>query len=605
MDMESITTDMKLILIIAVAVVVGLLTIGLIFAKLYVRATKEVSFVRTGFGGEKVVKDGGALVLPVLHDTIPVNMNTLRIEVEKTKSEALITKDRLRVDVKADFYLRVAPNQESIAMAAQTLGIRTTRVEELKALMESKFVDVLRAVAAEMSMTEMHEQRSEFVQKVQVNVANDLEKNGLELETVSLTGFDQTDLQYFNENNAFDAEGRAKLARIIEEKKKETNDVEQTNRIAVERRNLDASRESLDISKDEQQAKLEQEKSLAFLRAEQNAEIVKTRESKMREERQAEIEKEQAIESSEIEKQKEIERRNIEKNNAIEQAKIQQQRDIEVAQQEKQIAVAVKSEEESAARAKAAESEKLKVEKEEAVVTAKQVATAERQKQIEVIDAKKIAEREAVGVTVKAEAEKQAATDYAESIQIKAHAEAESAVLLAKADEKKFEVEAAGKRALHEADNVLSAEQVELQKALAMLQALPQVVAEAVKPLQNIDGIKILQGYGAGQSQGGTESNGTNGGGFSEQVTSAALNYRANAPLVDAMLRELNMVDGESGTLNDLVSGNSPLLQNSVNQGAEQIQVNQSQHSENKPNSVQAEVVANNSTLDKTENSRT
>jgi len=574
MEANVTPSDFNVILIGVGAAVIGLFTIGLIFAKLYVRATKEVSFVRTGLGGEKVVKDGGALVLPVLHDTIPVNMNTLRIEVEKTQTEALITKDRLRVDVKADFYLRVAPNHESIAMAAQTLGIRTTRVEELKKLVESKFVDVLRAVAAEMSMTEMHEQRSEFVQKVQVNVANDLEKNGLELESVSLTGFDQTDLNYFNENNAFDAEGRAKLARIIEEKKKETNDVEQTNRIAVERRNLDAERESLDIKKDEEQAKLEQEKSLAFLRAEQNAEIVKTREAKSQEERQAEIEKEKAIESSEIEKQKEIERRNIEKNKALQQAKIQQQRDLDVAEQEKQIAVAVKSEEESAARAKAAEAEKLKVEKEESVITAKQVANAERQKQIEVIDAKKVAERDAVGVTVKAEAEKQAALDHAESIQIKAKAEAEAAVILAEADEKKFEVEAAGKRALHEANNVLSQEQIDLQKALAVLQALPSVVAEAVKPLQNIDGIKILQGYGAGGQSGVNDGAGvSSNGGFSEQVTNAALNYRANAPLVDAMLRELNMVDSKTGTLNDLIQGQSPMLDTIKANGAQQVAV--------------------------------
>jgi len=30
--------------------------------------------VRTGFGGEKIIKDGGAIVLPVLHETIAVNM---------------------------------------------------------------------------------------------------------------------------------------------------------------------------------------------------------------------------------------------------------------------------------------------------------------------------------------------------------------------------------------------------------------------------------------------------------------------------------------------------------------------------------------------------
>lgn len=552
--------DINFILIVTGSVVLGLFTMGLIFAKLYSRATKEVSFVRTGLGGEKVVKDGGALVLPVLHDTIPVVMNTLRIEVEKTKSEALITKDRLRVDVKADFYLRVAPNHESIAMAAQTLGIRTTRVEELKKLVESKFVDVLRAVAAEMSMTEMHEQRSEFVQKVQVNVANDLEKNGLELESVSLTGFDQTDLDFFNPNNAFDAEGRAKLAKIIEEKKKETNDVEQTNRVAIERRNLDAERQTLDIKKDEEQARLEQEKSIEFLRAAQNAEIAVTKEAKQQEERQAEIEKEKAIESAEIEKSREIERRTIEKNKSLEEARIQQQKDIEVAEQEKQIAVAIKSEEESAARAKAAEAEKLKVEKEESVITARQVASAERQKQIEVIDAKKIAERDAVGVTVKAEAEKQAALDHAESIQIKSKAEADAALVLAKADEKKFEVEAAGKKALHEAANVLSEEQIELQRSLAILQALPEIVANAVKPLENIDGIKILQGFN-GASSGVVNASGTDSsGGIAEQVTSAALNYRANAPIVDALLQELDLVDKKDGTLADLVHGQSSIV---------------------------------------------
>ena len=45
--------------------------------KMYRRASKETAFVRTGVGGEKVVMNGGALVLPVFHETMPVNMNTL------------------------------------------------------------------------------------------------------------------------------------------------------------------------------------------------------------------------------------------------------------------------------------------------------------------------------------------------------------------------------------------------------------------------------------------------------------------------------------------------------------------------------------------------
>ncbi|MGB2427652.1 MAG: flotillin domain-containing protein, partial [Alteromonas sp.] len=57
--------------------------------------------------------------------------------------------------------------------------------------------------------------------------------------------------------------------------------------------------------------------------------------------------------------------------------------------------------------------------------------------------------------------------------------------------------------------------------------------------------------------EGGAISTGQ--GSIAEQVTSAALNYRANAPVVDAMLRELGLVDADSGTLNDLLNGNNGL----------------------------------------------
>lgn len=559
------TSSLPSILFLAGIAVIGLIVIGLIFAKLYKRATKETAFVRTGLGGEKVIKDGGAIVLPVVHEVIPVNMNTLRIEVEKIQKDALITKDRMRVDVKADFYLRVAPNANGISMAAQTLGTRTTRAEEVKKLMESKFVDVLRAVAAEMTMTEMHEQRADFVQKVQQSVANDLEKNGLELESVSLTGFDQTDLQFFNENNAFDAEGRARLAKIIEEKRKETNDIQQENRILIEQRNLAAEKQSLEVKRDEEEARLNQEQVIAFKRQEQKAEIAKQREMKEREEREAEIAKNRAIEAAEIEKSREIETQEIAKRQALEQARIRQQQEVEVSEQIKQIAVAVKSEEESAARAKAAEAEKQKVEKEESVKTARSVAEAERRKQIEVIDAQKEAEREAVGITVEAQAKKEAAENSAAAILTEAKASADAKMLQAEADEKVLAVEAQGKQALYEAENTLKTEQIELQKALAMLKVLPDLVAQAVKPLENIEGIKILQGYGATGGLGGVGGEhtvATSGTGLADQVTQAALNYRANAPLVDSMLREVGLVDKDNGTLDDLVTGKSSFITN-------------------------------------------
>ncbi len=89
---------------------------------LYRRSSKDVAFVRTGLGGEKVVISGGALVLPIIHDVTDVGMNTLRLEARRGANKALITKNRMRVNVTAEFYVRVKPDAASVSLAAQSLG---------------------------------------------------------------------------------------------------------------------------------------------------------------------------------------------------------------------------------------------------------------------------------------------------------------------------------------------------------------------------------------------------------------------------------------------------------------------------------------------------
>ena len=177
---------------------------------LYRRSTKEVAFVRTGFLGEKVVIDGGAFVWPIVHDITPVNMNTLQLEVVREKDDALITKDRMRVDVEAEFYVRVQPSRDAVSIAASTLGRRTLEQERLHELLAGKFISAMRTIAAEMSMEQIHEQRGEYVKQVREAAQEGLSLNGLELESVAIKDIDQTGLEYFNPSNRFDAEGLTK-----------------------------------------------------------------------------------------------------------------------------------------------------------------------------------------------------------------------------------------------------------------------------------------------------------------------------------------------------------------------------------------------------------
>ena len=261
---------------IVLIIVVILAVIGiawLLFWWLYDRASKEMSFVRTGLGGEKVVMNSGAFVLPVLHNTTPVNMKTMLLDIARGNEQALITRDRMRVNVTAEFFVRVRPSAEAIGAAAQTLGSRTLDMEQLRPLLEGKFVDALRAVAAERDMQQLHEQRIAFVQSVRDGLAEEIVHNGLELESISLTGLDQASREYFNPNNAFDAEGLTKLTAEIETRRRARNEIEQDAEVAIQEKNLEAERLKLEIGKQEEQARLQQQKEIALRRAEQKSEI--------------------------------------------------------------------------------------------------------------------------------------------------------------------------------------------------------------------------------------------------------------------------------------------------------------------------------------------
>ncbi len=545
--------------IIPAIVIISLITIGLIFAKLYRRSTKEVSFVRTGLGGQKVIMNGGALVLPIVHETIPVNMNTNRLQVARTKDQALITKDRMRVDVAAEFYVRVSPNEEAIATAAQTLGKRTMHIEKILELIEGKFVDALRSVAAKMAMEELHEQRVNFVQEVQVAVSEDLQQNGLELETVSLTGLDQTDKKYFNPQNAFDAEGLTKLTQSIEERKKRRNDIEQDTQVAMQTKNLEAERHKLELRRDTEYANLNQQREVENYRAEQAAEIAKQKANQERAAQEAKIIAQQQVEHAMIEKKQAIAEKEIAQRKAVEATEIERKKTIELAEQERAIAIANKSKEESEAKAEADMARAEAVKAEETVNTYREVAQADRQKQIELIEAHKQAEREAIGITTAAEANKRASEDEAEAnrlhaqgqadaIKIAAQSDAEATKIRAEANELRYKVEAEGKRQINEAANTLSETQIEMQIKLKALEQLPAIIEQSVKPMERIEGIKIYQieGLNTGASSGEADNNNGN---LADQVTNAALRYRMHAPLLDNIMKEigLNLDSGING----------------------------------------------------------
>lgn len=476
----------------AIAIIIILAVIIVVLAWFYQRATREVSLVKTGVGGRKVIMDGGTIAVPYFHEVSRVNMQTLRLEVQRTGEAALITKDRMRVDVGVEFYVSVIPGEEGIARANQTLGNRTFHADQLRELIQGKLVDALRSVAARMTMDELHENRGTFVTDVREGLVDSLARNGLELDSVSLTSLDQTPFDQLDENNVFNAVGMRKLAEVVAKSKKERAEIDSDAEISVRRAAMEATKRRLQISLEEQQAEISQIQEIETLKAAQLAEVAKRKADGEREAAQARIHMEKEIRSADIARETAIREAEIARDKKLQEIEILKKREIELANQESQIIIAAKSVEESKAQVIADEAKAEAVRATEGISTARQIAEAERRKSVALVAAKQEAEASGSRQQIAAQAEKEAAVELAKA-------------KLEKAEARKQEMlaEAEGRRALIAAENETAERIVEMKTNLARLEALPKIVAEMVKPAEKIDSIKIhqLSGFGSGQNE--------------------------------------------------------------------------------------------------------
>ena len=318
---------------------------------LYRHSSKDEAFVRTGFGGEKVVMGGGAFVIPIVHDITRVNMNTLPLEIRRAGEGSLITRNKMRVDVVSEFSVRVIPTRENVSLAARTFGERTYSAEQMKDVVQGRLVDAISAVAATMTMDEIHMGRKQFMRQVSELVAPSLGSNGLELENASLTSLNQTDISVFNPDNAFDAEGLTQLTEEIEERRKLRNRIENEARLEIKLKDYQTEQRAIEIDRDLEYARIDQARDIETRRTAQLASIEEERSNsaisisnaKIRVEQEAErvrIAKEKLIDAErinsqteirllEIDRQKDNEQRAIETSKALETQRIISRMEIE------------------------------------------------------------------------------------------------------------------------------------------------------------------------------------------------------------------------------------------------------------------------------------
>src|SRR5215472_9010212 len=466
----------------------------------YRRCGADEALVRTGSGGNKVVIGGGVLIFPVIHQLLRVTLHSVKLLVERSGKNALVTGDKIKANVTTQLYIKVEPIAEDVLAAARSFGERNLDEHAIGDLIEGKLTDALRSVAAVQTFMSLHGKRKEFAEHIQAALAEELKKNGLTLENVSITSFAMVPVKELDEHDVFDAEGLRAITESVQSNREKTNQIQREKETQIQAQNVEARMRQLGLEQTQKQAEADQARKVSEYPALQSAETSKAvfiqqqavavaEASKQRGEReaqiaaqkgmqQAEIEKDKVIQAAEIDRAKVIEAVTIEKEKVVGAALIVKEQAIEVARIGKEIAVT--QSEEQQARAEAAKALALAEEEQakQSIVTVEATAKAQREKVMKVIGT------EAVGEQQKIAAEARAAA---------ALKEAEAMVTLANAVARKGAAEAEARRKMVDAENALALKFVLRDVAFRLVDRAPDIARELMAPAKAIREIKVLQ----------------------------------------------------------------------------------------------------------------
>jgi uncharacterized membrane protein YqiK len=524
--------NMTSVVFIAVAVAVGLLfliSFMSLISRCYRRCGADEALVRTGSGGNKVVIGGGVLIFPVIHQLLRVSLRSVKLLVERSGKNALVTGDKIKANVTTELYIKVQPLAEDVLAAARSFGDRNLDEHAIGALIEGKLTDALRSVAAVQTFMSLHGKRKEFAEHIQAALAEELKKNGLTLENVSITSFAMVPVKELDEHDVFDAEGLRAITESVQSNREKTNQIQREKDNAIQAQNVEARMRQLQLEQQQQQAEADQARRVAEYAAQQSAETAKAvfvqeqardlaayekqkavetariaqeqaiavaLAAKQRAEREAqiaaqkgqqtaEIEKDKVVQAAEIDRQKALEAATIEKEKVVGAALIVKEQAIEVARIGKEIAVTQSEEQQARAEAAKALAQAEEEKAKQAIATVETTAKAQRDKAVQVISAEAEGDKQRIAAEARAAA---------------ALKEAEAMVTLANAIATKATAEADARRKMVEAENALALKFVLRDVATKFVDTMPELARELMAPAKAIREIRVLQtgGFGGG-----------------------------------------------------------------------------------------------------------
>ncbi|MBE9197893.1 MULTISPECIES: SPFH domain-containing protein [unclassified Nodularia (in: cyanobacteria)] len=527
-----------------IAALIFLLLLSLYaYTRIYVVTPNNEAFVRTGglFTKKKsVILYGGCIVLPGFHQLTRVPLREISIDVERTGKMAVRTKDYLRADIRVTFYVCINASEEDVLKAAARLSQSGTIIssDDIKNALEKRADDAIRAAAKTKEIAEIDSDKLGFAQEVLNLVGPDLKKVGLTLNNIAISEILES--VTYDPDSFFDAQGVRLRTEIIQRSIQQKREVELTTQVAIEQKELDAQKRSLQIAQEQESARLEQKFQVEALKAQREREIQEAKDKEAAAIQRSRILQEKSVEEEEIRKKLSLQQSQIDADIALEErnkhlnvsqslqkqeaeiAEISRKQKVEagrlkaqveiveseklarIAQEDLEIAISAKKRESFLAQAQQATAEA-------SVQTAGEIEKAERNKRLSTIAAEREAQQRSISDRNVVEIDAFRRRRQAEIAQEAAELEAEAIRILAAANRDKVLAEAEALKVKIAAENTISNANLTAQMLTTIWPGLADKLPEILTALAPQPGVlgdtRIYSFPGANGSNGAQDIN--------------------------------------------------------------------------------------------------
>ncbi|MGK7891315.1 MAG: SPFH domain-containing protein [Leptolyngbyaceae cyanobacterium] len=462
-----------------VAIIVLLIMSIWAYTRVYVITPNNEAFVRTGgviAKQKKVILYGGCIVLPGFHELTRVPLREISIDVERTGNLAVRTQDYLRADMRVTFYVCINGVEQDVLTAAARLSQngKITAID-IKDALEKRADDAIRAAAKTKNLAEIDSDKLGFAQEVLNLVQQDLGKVGLTLNNIAISEVQESDT--YDENNFFDAQGVRLRTETIQQSIQQKREVELTTQVAIEQKELDAEKRSLQIAQEKEGARLEQNLEVEAMTAQREREIQEAKARESSTAQQTQILQEKAVEEAEIQRKL-----------SIKQSQIEAQ--IEIEEQNKKLRVAQTLQQQESELAEITRQKNIDAQTFEA-----QIEVEEQNKKFKVAQAVQQQESELAEINRKKTVDSQsleAQVQVAESERLARIAQEDVAIAIAQKRQESFMAEAARAQAEAGVQTATDVEVAERSKQLAVIEAEQKAQEQRISD-QNVVEIDVFR----------------------------------------------------------------------------------------------------------------